>query len=141
MSKKERIDRIVKAFKEFKVTGYEVAKHCPVTETGVNKILNRKIVTPNDSTLEILENYLHEKYHLSLSWLRTGTGPETMPSIPTETEFREKTELQQKDIIKELSVFIAYNKKAFFEDEVFKSVVEQRAYEMVIELMKKDSQG
>ncbi len=140
MSKKERIDRIREAFKEFKVTGYEVAKHCPVTETGVNKILNGTIVRPNDSTLEILESYLQENYGLSIPWLQTGKGPKIVPVIPSEADFKNFSDNERQAIIKELSIFIAYHKKQFFEDEVFKSIVEQRAYEMVIDIMKKDSQ-
>lgn len=55
MQLKDIIDEINKRG----LTAYEIAKVTPLTEVGINKILNGHSKKPHKSTLAILENYLY----------------------------------------------------------------------------------
>ncbi|MBC8767170.1 helix-turn-helix transcriptional regulator [Arenibacter sp. BSSL-BM3] len=52
---------IIKEIKERGLTAYEIAKETPLTEAGINKILNGNSKNPHKGTIEILEKYLFHK--------------------------------------------------------------------------------
>ncbi|TDO77624.1 hypothetical protein EV143_104391 [Flavobacterium chryseum] len=52
------LTKIVETIKKSGVTAYEIAKTEPLTEVGINKILNGSSTNPRKSTLMILENYI-----------------------------------------------------------------------------------
>lgn len=55
----ERVEKIIREIKERGLTGYKIAEETTLTEVGINKILNGTSKKPRESTLVILEKYLH----------------------------------------------------------------------------------
>ena len=55
------LDVIIKEIKSRGLTAYEISKHTPLSEDGINKILSGASEKPRKSTLLILHEYLFKK--------------------------------------------------------------------------------
>ncbi|WP_148639267.1 hypothetical protein [Aquimarina longa] len=68
------LERIINAIKHLGLTGYEIAEKTPLSQVGIDKILNRTSTKPRDTTIEVLYNLLSKEYNISKSWLNHGLG-------------------------------------------------------------------
>ena len=56
--KKLDLQDIINEIKHRNLTAYEISKELPISEVGINKILNGQSKNPRESTLILLRNYL-----------------------------------------------------------------------------------
>lgn len=54
------LKEIIREIRERGLTAYEIAKNTPLTEVGINKILNGESKRPHNSTLNELRKYLRQ---------------------------------------------------------------------------------
>lgn len=69
------LDRIIDEIKKRGLTAYEMSKDLPLSEAGINKIINRNS-SPRQSTLQILHNYLFSSDGDSEVGIKEETPPE-----------------------------------------------------------------
>ncbi len=62
------IERIISGIRELGLTGYEIERLTPLSQVGVDKILNGTTTNPRKTTLNILYNLLLSR-GVSKSWL------------------------------------------------------------------------
>ncbi|TSE05426.1 hypothetical protein [Aquimarina algiphila] len=82
------LDRIITAIKSLGLTGYEIGEKTPLSQVGVDKILNRTSSKPRETTVNTLKDLLSKEYKISKSWLDNGTG-----DMKVEREVVEKNSL------------------------------------------------
>lgn len=59
------IENIIKTIKDRGLTAYELSKKLPISEVGINKILNGTSQNPRKTTLQVLHNYLFKNQDVS----------------------------------------------------------------------------
>ena len=59
--KKLDLQDIINEIKHRNLTAYEISKDLPISEVGINKILNGQSKNPRESTLILLRNYLFKE--------------------------------------------------------------------------------
>ena len=55
------LQEIIDTIKNRGLTAYEISKELPISEVGINKILNGQSKNPRESTLILLRNYLFKE--------------------------------------------------------------------------------
>lgn len=61
MNKIEKVEHIKKVCEEEDLTAYKIAQATGLSSVGIQKILNSETKNPNNSTLNIIMEYLEEK--------------------------------------------------------------------------------
>lgn len=59
--KSPNVEEVINMIKESGITAYEIAKNTPLSEVGINKILNGSSKNPRKSTLLVLYDYITNK--------------------------------------------------------------------------------
>lgn len=68
------LERLIYVIKTLKLTGYEIAEKTPLSQVGVDKILNGTSANPRETTINTLTQLLEKNYNISKSWIETGAG-------------------------------------------------------------------
>lgn len=61
LTKKEKLDFILKKVEELSITAYDIGKKTGLSVSGIDKILNNTVKNTQEKTLNILIDYLEDK--------------------------------------------------------------------------------
>ncbi len=61
LTKKQKVDFLLKKVEEFNLTAYDIGKKTGLSVSGVDKILNKIVKNPQEKTLNIILEFLEEK--------------------------------------------------------------------------------
>ncbi len=137
-AKEKKLQRLKDSIKAEKITAYEIAKNTALSEVGINKILNGSIKNPNASTLGILVLFLKDHYNFSEDWINSGQGPEKETVVPQDGDFLQMSASEKASKIDEISIFIAHNEEEMLKNPIFKNLIERKAYEAAILMIKSE---
>ncbi|WP_281225401.1 hypothetical protein [Flavobacterium aquiphilum] len=89
LTKKEKLNIILKKVKELDLTAYDIAKNTPLTEAGIIRIINGTSKNPQENSLNTILEFLENKV------LASEIGKTNQVKEPT-SEYRNND--QQKDL-------------------------------------------
>ncbi|MEL7268739.1 MAG: hypothetical protein AAGL34_04150 [Bacteroidota bacterium] len=136
LKKENVIRRIQEVTADLKITAYEFAKHVPMSEVGIAKILSNKVKNPNKTSVEAIVHYLTEHHGISSEWLLKGEGLMKIIEVPSSEEFYKLSKSQKESKLDEIALFVAHHETELMKNPIFRSLVERRGYETVIKKIK-----
>jgi len=60
LTKEEKLEKIFIAIENRGISAYTLAKETKLNESGINRILNKKVKSPQNSTVDLLYGYLYD---------------------------------------------------------------------------------
>ncbi len=140
MKKKDWIKRILMVVKEHKVSAYELSKHTTMSQMGANNILSGASSNPNETSLNLVSDYFKEKYKINPDWLKTGREPKNMVGMADPKFLDQFSEEVRREKLREVVLFINYNREELLKDELFQTWIEREAYRVALNLIKNSSE-
>jgi hypothetical protein len=110
ITREKLLKKTLQLIKNHEVTAYEIEQHTDLTAVGVQKIINGETKNPQKRTLQLIIDYINEKY-LGI------TGKKDISKF-----FLEKDGV--KISVREMAVFFADNQEVFMQDNILKNIID-----------------